>query len=675
MRRRNKFIDKFNSISVSTKFLLSLVVTVILLSITYAAFGTKLSITGAVAKVRVKTDIRVTGISVYNTTNEGLSNYEEYNVNKISTSVTLPKSGSNVYYTVSVTNYGNTNMGIYQVTGCPSNLRCDPVGYTLKKKLCDTNGSCNLGSTTQFRIRIRYKSSSYYNAENTTFPISLGLDFRPMYTITYTGVGVSGSDYMGTMPTEVIQGGSVNFSFIDGDNYAYSIIMGGTTYQCGSDSMVCPGTGASFGVSNVTGNITVVGARKENAFCEPYLIPTLFSGVTGKSPEDNYELLDEYKCDVDGNGTYRNFVVIGTNSDGSVNLMYFDSTDLANYNSVWGTSVSNGPDSAFSVLNSSTNTGSWSNIIYPYAAYSTDKYLAFAISKARLITTADLTNMCMFNTSTKVCSLSTFNTLPDFWTMDVGSGSSGKPYYFSGGSLIEEQDYDVEEKTALPVITVYPGQLKDVVRSGDTFSAQVTNLICEYTTNSGVCNSKSFSSDTLNMNLTLPSSNSTVKYKVTMMNSGSAYAAIKSISGLPSNLKYTLTGYNIGQKICDTSGNCKSGIIKEFYITIAYKTSSDYDANNTTFDVTLNLDIKPMYNVTYSGVGITGDNLIGAPTEIVHDGIISMFQEGNFNYTFTMGGELITCGTSQTSSPCYVSNGLLRVNNVTGDVNIHGTAN
>jgi len=58
-------------------------VIVLFLSIGYSAFNSKLNITGTVATVRIKKDIRVTGISVYSRTNSGVSNYEDYNVSNI----------------------------------------------------------------------------------------------------------------------------------------------------------------------------------------------------------------------------------------------------------------------------------------------------------------------------------------------------------------------------------------------------------------------------------------------------------------------------------------------------------------------------------------------------------------------------------------------------------------
>ena len=179
---------------------------VVLLSVGYSAFGTNLNIGGIAAEVRIEADIRVTGISVDSYTNGGISTYEDYNVSNISMGANLPNSNSTITYKVSVTNFGNAEMGIYAINNLPSNLEYELSGYTLQDKIC-VNNQCSLGITKEFYITIKYKDGGY-NASNTTYPLSLDIDFRSFHTVTYEGF-TSTSSY----PKEVIDGGDLIVNF------------------------------------------------------------------------------------------------------------------------------------------------------------------------------------------------------------------------------------------------------------------------------------------------------------------------------------------------------------------------------------------------------------------------------------------------------------------------------
>ena len=179
---------------------------VVLLSVGYSAFGTNLNISGIAAEVRIEADIRVTGISVDSYTNGGISTYEDYNVSNISMGANLSNSNSTITYKVSVTNFGNAEMGIYAINNLPSNLEYELSGYTLQDKIC-VNNQCSLGITKEFYITIKYKDGGY-NASNTTYPLSLDIDFRSFHTVTYEGF-TSTSGY----PTGVIDGGDLTVYF------------------------------------------------------------------------------------------------------------------------------------------------------------------------------------------------------------------------------------------------------------------------------------------------------------------------------------------------------------------------------------------------------------------------------------------------------------------------------
>ena len=180
--------------------------TIISLTIGYSAFGTEMMIGNISAEVRIEKDIRVSGINIDSFSSEGLSNYEDYNVESISTNADLPNEDSTITYKVGVTNYGNVEMGIYQLTGLNENLTYEIEEYDLKDKICDDSNSCTLGAKKEFLVTIKYKDNCY-DKTNTNFNIGLIFDFRPIYKITYSGITNNGYQ------TEIIEGDDLQVTF------------------------------------------------------------------------------------------------------------------------------------------------------------------------------------------------------------------------------------------------------------------------------------------------------------------------------------------------------------------------------------------------------------------------------------------------------------------------------
>ena len=67
----------------------------------------------------------------------------------------------------------------------------------------------------------------------------------------------------------------------------------------------------------------------------------------------------------------------------------------------------------------------------------------------------------------------------------------------------------------------------------------------------------------ISSNVTLPNSDSTITYLVKVTNIGNIEAGITSISGLSSNLEYSISNYNVGDVICDDNDVllCKLGAV------------------------------------------------------------------------------------------------------------------
>ena len=86
------------------------------LSVGYAALNRELKISGE-ASFRVDADIRITSVSLYETENVGLENYNSnYSKNTIKLGVDLKQVNSTVSYKVVVVNKGNVAMWINSIS-------------------------------------------------------------------------------------------------------------------------------------------------------------------------------------------------------------------------------------------------------------------------------------------------------------------------------------------------------------------------------------------------------------------------------------------------------------------------------------------------------------------------------------------------------------------------------
>ena len=184
------------------KFICILVVSFIfLLTIGYTAFGSQLFISEIVADVRIKSDIRITNVEFVSANNGGINDLN-YDVDSVIGNINLESASSTITLQVSITNFGNQEMGIWNITGLSNNLVKTLDGYTIQDKLCDGTGACMLGSTTTFNITIGYDS---YDAVTKDHEMRLDFEFREIHQITYTGIS-------GNYPTSVIDGGSLTFT-------------------------------------------------------------------------------------------------------------------------------------------------------------------------------------------------------------------------------------------------------------------------------------------------------------------------------------------------------------------------------------------------------------------------------------------------------------------------------
>ena len=83
-----------------------LAITILILTVGFSALTTNLSIS-ALSTIRVQKDIRITDIMTAASSSSASSNWEDYNVSNINSSISLPNASSTISYDVKVTNIGN----------------------------------------------------------------------------------------------------------------------------------------------------------------------------------------------------------------------------------------------------------------------------------------------------------------------------------------------------------------------------------------------------------------------------------------------------------------------------------------------------------------------------------------------------------------------------------------
>lgn len=215
------------------------------------------------------------------------------------------------------------------------------------------------------------------------------------------------------------------------------------------------------------------------------------------------------------------------------------------------------------------------------------------------------------------------------------------------------------------------GTIANVRKEADM---RVTGLSVSSSENGGLSTYEDYNISSLSMGVNLPNSNSTVTYKVSITNLGEPVMGIKSISGIPSGLTYTLTDYTLKNKICDSNDVCNLGITKDFYITIKY-TSSGYDSTNTTRDITLNFTFAKFYNITY-GFGVDPNS--SAPTTVMEgENAVINYSTKHSTYNIKMNGENLQRVSVAPTAGYYATpmDGITILPPATGDVEINRVCN
>lgn len=160
----------------------------------YSAINSTMNIKG-VAYARVEADVRITDFRLANAIN-ATSFYEEFGKNHVVTNVNLTNSTSNITYYLEITNYGNVDVVISNITGLPEGISYSIKDYKLNDKICDDYGKCNNYAVQTYEITLTTNSSYDGN-------IQLNFEFKNIYSISYIGI-------KGSYPTTILHEDDLN---------------------------------------------------------------------------------------------------------------------------------------------------------------------------------------------------------------------------------------------------------------------------------------------------------------------------------------------------------------------------------------------------------------------------------------------------------------------------------
>ena len=113
---------------------------VLLLTIGYSSLNVNLTMNDTQAFLRVYRVIRVFSLTLNNVTNNANVGNTSYSTNDIMATISLPNSDSTVTFNIDITNLGNVEMSVVDITGLPNNLTYILGNYTKEAALCDYVG-------------------------------------------------------------------------------------------------------------------------------------------------------------------------------------------------------------------------------------------------------------------------------------------------------------------------------------------------------------------------------------------------------------------------------------------------------------------------------------------------------------------------------------------------------
>ena len=315
----------------SMLIMLNIVLIIISFSLTigFSSIGQNLFLNIS-AFVRAEADIRVTGISVYDSSSSSISNWEEYDVKNAMAGFTLPNADSTITYKIEITNVGSVEMGIFEITGLPDNLEYEISEYTMQDKLCDESrveNKCNLGIKKEILIKVKYKN---YDASNINQNINLKFDFRSFHNVVYTGFEDTSS-----YPSEVIDGGTLKVPNIpsgDIEVYLDGVILDNSQYSFVNQNLELDNVVEDVEIKFIpkTGTSTFIefmknqslGTDAEIDFADPNILPGVYMNEETKNL--TYPVYYYRGAVTDNNVIYANYCwkMVRTTEYGGMKLVY-----------------------------------------------------------------------------------------------------------------------------------------------------------------------------------------------------------------------------------------------------------------------------------------------------------------------------------------------------------------
>ena len=181
---------------------------VLSLSVGYSAITSDVSISGE-ASFRVEEELRVSNVSLYETTYNGQESYQsKYSKDTVTMGVDLKETGSTVTYKIEFTNYGTVAMRISSITqGSISNQNA-----TFELSGYNANELISPGASKEIYLTIKYKQAVTSLPEVTTVDLIIETEYiTPTSTLAKGSTGASTTTFFNSGPIQKGQVESIEF--------------------------------------------------------------------------------------------------------------------------------------------------------------------------------------------------------------------------------------------------------------------------------------------------------------------------------------------------------------------------------------------------------------------------------------------------------------------------------
>ena len=131
--------------------------------------------------------------------------------------------------------------------------------------------------------------------------------------------------------------------------------------------------------------------------------------------------------------------------------------------------------------------------------------------------------------------------------------------------------------------------------------------------NNGYTSYDEYNVTSIESEIVLPNTNSTITYSVEITNLGSQDMALTNITGLPNTMEIKNINYTYGTKLCDNN-RCHNGSVNTITFTVGYKSTVTEGSNESTL-IHLDLTFKKVFSITYNNF----NDVTGLATEILED--------------------------------------------------------